>query len=897
MKFAHFLTNPAHLVTSLPRDRKSGGALFLVIFVTAIIGIILPSMMMLTNTELRLNTAAVRHSRATYAAESVLEHGFAQTDLLVRSQSHYDRFFLTRDGGVKSPETTEIEADRGNGGWEVKDTELHVGMVPLGERRFIDPADTANAFDELRGQYVTSRHVMLLSRATVSHPILGQSTAHAQQYLEIRDSPLFAYAIFYDDIMGLTPGSHTQIFGPVHCNAHIVLEPWNGLDFFSQVNTFDGYQRVGGSFTFLGRNGGQFTPEFTLSDDETTGWWDTFNFPAQANFVFEFGRIFGENLRTQKHDLRQVHPPAFGDLATLDDGSPGLHRIIQAPLRRSDPRLDPGEWDSLTSIENEKFSTKAGLVISVDVRPAPIPALADLEESYDGTQLVLAADGRILYPTRVIRFDDNNRPVKDAHGNYVYVPVPPTATREWFDPLHQQQLLVQNNNNLNISPWEARHAFLHNLYTEGQRYEVSIRAFRYEPSDSGEFFRNGEPHERVDVTHFIPNLHLNAANGIFRTHYFDAGPGGEFQHNTGRNFDAAGQDRITRWVPATNQYKNYGPMPTDLLPDGTPPPRQLWDSRRRQWVYTVDLDIGNLKAALDNDQLPDGWNGIVFVEFLHNGQPIEDTFQDVRGNLFPYQDRAFLRSGLRVVNAREVPTTFGPDELPDGFTLATNNVMYIKGSFNADGDLATGTAQEPDVLPPPASLSEVPAALIADAVVILSDNWNDAMSRADVYRSRGGGDHTPNHRAIPTDIEIAAAIITGMTPGDERPWDTRTRQFAHNGGPLNQLRLMEFFGPTFTTRFRGSLVQLYHNAVAWEPWGLRYIYHPPSREIGFADTFANGRYPPGTPTTRSFQRAIYRPISPAKFNAFTEAFVQAEEEDWSDAEYNAAIQKIYTTVQ
>ncbi|MCC5843978.1 MAG: hypothetical protein JJU05_06990 [Verrucomicrobia bacterium] len=874
---------------------REGGALFLVIFAAALIGMMIPSMMAVTNSEMRMNAAAVRHSRARYAAESVLEHGFAQTDRLIRAQSHYDRFLLKRDGGLVQPAIPDIQADLTRGGWEVQDVELLAGIVPLGDRRFIDPSDDGNELDELRGQYVISRYVMMMAKATVAHGVLGTSTAYAQQYLEIRDSPLFAYAIFYNDIMGLTPGPHTEIHGPVHCNQHMILRPWGGLDYHSQVNTVGGYKRLGGEFTFPGLYGGQLTPEFTLTDG-TKGWWDTFNFPPDADFVSEFGRWFGENLRTERHDLRQVYPPAFGDMVPLADGSPGLHRIIQAPLRRSDPRLSAEEWEELLPIEQQKFSTKAGIVFQVDVSPAPIPTLAAWGGLYDGTQLALHEDGRILYPTRVIRFDnDTNRPVLDAHGNYVFIDIPSTATREWFDSLDHQELLLRDNDKINITPWEARHAFLSTLYTEGQLYDVSIRAFRYEPSDSGDYFRNGERHTRVEITGSIPRLHDNSPDGIFRTHYHEGSPGssGVFHKQTGRNFERDGQDRVTQWLLNSNEYGNFGNIPADFLPDGGPAPRMMWDSRRRQWVNMVDLDIGNLKKALDGGSLAPAWNGIVYVEFLHNGAPIEDTFQDVHGNLFPYEDRAYSRSGLRVINARRVPTTEGPDGLDDGFTLATNNAMYVKGSFNADGNMNTGTAQEPDVPSTDSAKAEVPTALIADSLTLLSDNWNDSMSRADVNRTRGSGVEGPNHRARPTHLEIAAAVITGMPPGDELPWDSRTVQFTHNGGPLNQLRLLEFFGEDVITRFRGSLVQLYEHTVSWEPWRLRYTYLPPRREYGFAQIFENGRYPPGTPTVQSFRRAIYRQIGPDTYGALANILKQTSAEDWSEKEYAEALNAVY----
>ena len=52
--------------------------------------------------------------------------------------------------------------------------------------------------------------------------------------------------------------------------------------------------------------------------------------------------------------------------------------------------------------------------------------------------------------------------------------------------------------------------------------------------------------------------------------------------------------------------------------------------------------------------------------------------------------------------------------LPPGLTIAAENPVYVQGNYNSDGDFA--------------ELGNVPAAIMADAVTLLSNNWNDFRS-------------------------------------------------------------------------------------------------------------------------------------------------------------------------
>jgi hypothetical protein len=166
-----------------------------------------------------------------------------------------------------------------------------------------------------------------------------------------------------------------------------------------------------------------------------------------------------------------------------------------------------------------------------------------------------------------------------------------------------------------------------------------------------------------------------------------------------------------------------------------------------------------------------------------------------------------------------VPATMRPravrlrnaDKLPGtGLTIATPQPLYVVGDFNT----------------PPI----VPACLAADAVTVLSKNWQDQDAAKGL----------PVRTAV--DTTINAAVITGIVP---------TRPGWYSGGVENALRLLEnWSGKTLT--FHGALAVLYHSGRATAPWGGPDVYSPPIRKFSYDWNLSQAaRLPPGTPEVRT----------------------------------------------
>jgi hypothetical protein len=179
---------------------------------------------------------------------------------------------------------------------------------------------------------------------------------------------------------------------------------------------------------------------------------------------------------------------------------------------------------------------------------------------------------------------------------------------------------------------------------------------------------------------------------------------------------------------------------------------------------------------------------------------------------------------VRLVQAQQLPYNGNV-----GFTLATPNPLYIIGNYNVTTNISDG-------LPLATSIgattngNTVPAALLCDAITVLSSNWNDAKSTL-AYTTR-----------VAENTTINAAIVTGNVPS------TGTSATTFSGGVHNLTRLLEnWSGDTLT--YNTSIVCLFSSQIATNQFQMPGAYYePPTRNWGFDPTFYNpAREPPGIP--------------------------------------------------
>ncbi len=167
-------------------------------------------------------------------------------------------------------------------------------------------------------------------------------------------------------------------------------------------------------------------------------------------------------------------------------------------------------------------------------------------------------------------------------------------------------------------------------------------------------------------------------------------------------------------------------------------------------------------------------------------------------------------SGVRLVNGQALPSA--------GLTVATLNPLYVRGHYNAPNS-SLGTTN---------TTQTYPASLIADAITVLSGNWNDSKSG-----------FTLGNRPPAADTTINAAILSGIVPSDGS---------YYSGGVENFLRLLEDWRLR-TLTFNGSRAAMFRSQIATSPFGSNPdIYYPPVRAYSYDSNFEDKtRLPPGTP--------------------------------------------------
>jgi hypothetical protein len=190
-----------------------------------------------------------------------------------------------------------------------------------------------------------------------------------------------------------------------------------------------------------------------------------------------------------------------------------------------------------------------------------------------------------------------------------------------------------------------------------------------------------------------------------------------------------------------------------------------------------------------------GWNGVVYVT---------DTSASQTGGT--------PKRGVRLKNGSKLPQ--------GGLTVVSDNPVYIQGDYNT-----LGTRQA--------------AAVMGDAIMVLSNSWNDANSSADI----NSGSRTA------TDTTINTALLGGIVPTDPTYTDRRS----YSGGVENFPRFMENWSGK-NLNYNGSMVELFKSKQAVGRWGTStQSYNPPARNWAY-ETLFRTTPPPGTLLTTTYNK-------------------------------------------
>lgn len=175
----------------------------------------------------------------------------------------------------------------------------------------------------------------------------------------------------------------------------------------------------------------------------------------------------------------------------------------------------------------------------------------------------------------------------------------------------------------------------------------------------------------------------------------------------------------------------------------------------------------------------------------------------------------------------------------NGLTVVSENGIYIQGDYN------TGTTTDPNAVPANSGgnanntdspvvpgYTSKPSAVIGDAVMILSNSWNDSNASLSVS-SRAASNTTVN-----------TAIVCGNIPSGWRGPSGTGTAYGYSGGLNNFPRFLETWSGDYFTYF-GAMVQLFTSKNFTGQWNTGDIYSPPNRCWNFDTGFLRNP-PPGS---------------------------------------------------
>jgi hypothetical protein len=184
--------------------------------------------------------------------------------------------------------------------------------------------------------------------------------------------------------------------------------------------------------------------------------------------------------------------------------------------------------------------------------------------------------------------------------------------------------------------------------------------------------------------------------------------------------------------------------------------------------------------------------------------------------------------------------------LNGGFTVASENPIYVAGDYNA-----SVANQFTDV----SGLCHVPASVMGDSVTLLSNNWTpgaqSGFTSGDANSFLYPANPNCNNQRCATTTYYRMAVMAGKTiPFPQPSWganDTGT-----DGGVHNFLRYLEDWTNTnVTLNYLGSMASFYISRQATGIYKYNFnnvVYQAPVRNYTFDTDFQNiNKLPPGTP--------------------------------------------------
>jgi hypothetical protein len=846
--------------------RTRGSAFIIVVIFTAMMTIMIGTLMAWSINERHLNGRNLYWLQASNAAEALAEYGMAQVANLydinpAPTNSYFDPAGTTHlqlPNWVNSNTVTGNSFFKPNGAAKESyiDTNALSTTDPYGLELIATPpaffgADTGtgtggvlidsggnddiiaagnSVHDIENGKVVRRRDIQILAKATAV-PTDGTPpiTVCVQETISVRGDPLFANAIFYsNNDLEIAPSPTMNIYGPVRVNGNLFVS--------SQASTLNFHGSIFASGNIYHAWGSQ-NPSGDGSGSETLK-----NFPV--NIDNQAGTAV--NLITGTNTWDDSTMGADEALMASHGTFNGLYTNTSTGLLSFDTSGNPtGQLNTLiTSANNTAFKSYLETNFGGLVQTGPTYSVQPYNP-VGYTQQIAAPT--ISNPTGL----PNPHSIIDP-------PSPPPSGTYYAANEAVEVGKLANKAGLYVKV----------TITPGSGTADTATISFYGPPGSGTGATTDGPNKLAgNGGAFLGGFTVNAA--------------GAASTITGGGTEPSS---LVKFVP----YVKSGANVTS----------GIYDYHQQTGVDLVQLDMSALRAALTEINAapgtPDanaivtsggglwgnganGWNGAIYVDVNQPGTN-QAAVAMVNGGVANPSTAGMLPA----------TNSTNPGGAANGLTVATAAPMYIVGDFNTDGKnaAAAASATTPEDGGTDASghpSTEIPVALAADAITILSTTFfgtdtnttnqgalpsEKLTAGSEAYSNTSNP--TPSPDPIPTasahtnttSVSVAAAFLTGFVP---------TSGSTYSGGAHNLPHFLENWSGN-TVNIRGSLVSLFSSNVAIKPYnnGTAY-YTPPNRNWGFDVIFKNGKYPPQTPDTITFRRVFSNVISSGTYKSLRTA--------------------------
>lgn len=280
----------------------------------------------------------------------------------------------------------------------------------------------------------------------------------------------------------------------------------------------------------------------------------------------------------------------------------------------------------------------------------------------------------------------------------------------------------------------------------------------------------------------------------------------------------------------------------------------IQDYRENASVTTTDVDLSKVNNAYSNGGLPQNlpssgtWPNNGTVPAALKGQSISTALQGKafwNGTIYvaDVTNTSTHRTGVKLINGSNLPDGSNSNSPAKGLTVATLNAAYIVGDYNTGGTPPVDTSSNALTSNNYASGYTVqPAAVIADAVTVLSGAWSSSNNASTALSSRSAQNTTIN-----------TALISGTVPTDSS---------SYSGGVENYIRLGENWSGKRLTYY-GSMINLYNSQQSTGKWsGTGTYYQAANRNWYFDVNFLDpNKLPPGTPILRTLYRGQWSQVA------------------------------------